>query len=110
MKSILTILLILAITPFVSAQKYSRVKVLANDQELRQIADLGVAVDHGIRKKNSFIITDLSEYEIDILNEYGYPYEIKIDDVKAFYKDRLNRCIRTKLIRNSKCYNKRPRS
>ena len=91
MKSILTFLLILAITPYVSAQKYSRVKVLADDQELRQIADLGVAVDHGIRKKNTFIITDLSEYEIDILNEYGYPYEIEIDDVKEFYKDRLNR-------------------
>ena len=80
MKSILTFLLILAITPYVSAQKYSRVKVLADDQELRQIADLGVAVDHGIRKKNTFIITDLSEYEIDILNEYGYPYEIEIDE------------------------------
>ena len=82
MQSTLTLLLILAITPFISAQKYSRVKVLANDQELSQIANLGVAVDHGIRKKNTFIITDLSEYEMNILNEYGYPFEIEFDYVK----------------------------
>ena len=86
MKSILALFLILTVTPFISAQKYSRIKVLANDQELKQIANLGVAVDHGIRKKNTFIITDLSEYEIDILNAYGYPYEIQIDDVKEFIK------------------------
>ena len=103
MKPILTFLLILAITPYVSAQKYSRVKVLADDQELRQIADLGVAVDHGIRKKNTFIITDLSEYEIDILNEYGYPYEIEIDDVKEFYKDRLNRPSEHPYEKNEEC-------
>jgi PKD repeat protein len=103
MKLILSFLLILAVTTFVSAQKYSRVKVLANDQELRQIADLGVAVDHGIRKKNTFIITDLSEYEIDILNEYGYPYEIEIDDVKEFYQDRLSKPSEHPYEKNEEC-------
>ena len=71
MKTILSLVLILTITPFVSAQKYSRVKVNANNQELRQIANLGVAVDHGIRKKNTFIITDLAEEEINILRSKG---------------------------------------
>tara|TARA_B110000285_G_scaffold105322_1_gene119884 strand:+ start:13901 stop:16738 length:2838 start_codon:yes stop_codon:yes gene_type:complete len=103
MKFTITLLLILAITPFVSAQKYSRVKVLANDQELRQISNLGVAVDHGIRKKNTFIITDLSEFELAILDEYGYPYEIEIDDVKMFYKDRLSKPQSSPYNKNEEC-------
>lgn len=103
MKTILSLVLILTITPFVSAQKYSRVKVNANNQELRQIANLGVAVDHGIRKKNTFIITDLSEEEINILDAYGYSYEIEIDDVKTFYKKRLSKPSAHPYLKNTDC-------
>ena len=103
MKSILTLVLILAITPFISAQKFSRVKVIANNQELLQISNLGVAVDHGIRKKNTFLITDLSEQEIAILDDYGYTYEIEIDDVKAFYKNRLSKPESHPFLKNADC-------
>lgn len=103
MKITFTLLLILAITPFVSAQKYSRVKVIANNLELHQISNLGVAVDHGIRKSNTFIITDLSDLELDILNQYGYSYEVQIDDVKAFYKDRLSKPSEHPYTKNEDC-------
>ena len=54
--------------------------VFANQQELIDLSNLGVPTDHGIRKKETFLISDFSEHEIEILTTYGYTYEIEIDD------------------------------
>ena len=89
MKFILTLIIFLSTIQFFSAQKYSRVKVFANEQELMSLSSLGVPTDHGIRKKGTFLISDFSEQEIEILNTYGYTYEVQIDDVQEFYIDRL---------------------
>lgn len=91
MKFITTLILILGVTSFTNAQKYSRVKVFANQQELIDLSNLGVPTDHGVRKKGTFLISDFSEQEIEILTTYGYTYEIEIDDVQAFYVDRLTK-------------------
>ena len=72
MKFILTITLFFSAIQFTAAQKFSRVKVLASNQELFQLSNLGIAIDHGIRKKNTFLISDFSESEIQILEEYGF--------------------------------------
>ena len=85
MKFILTLIIFLFTIQFFSAQKYSRVKVFANEQELMSLSSLGVPTDHGIRKKGTFLISDFSEQEIEILNTYGYTYEVQIDDVQEFY-------------------------
>ena len=89
MKFILTLTIFLSTIQFFSAQKYSRVKVFANEQELMNLSSLGVPTDHGIRKKGTFLISDFSEQEIEILNTYGFTYEVQIDDVQEFYIDRL---------------------
>ena len=86
MKLISTLIAIIGLSLFSAAQqKYSKVKILTDSEGLGQLASLGVAVDHGISKKNTFFISDFSEYEIGIMAANGFNYEILIDDVKAYY-------------------------
>ena len=91
MKFTLTLTIFLAFIQLSTAQKYSRVKVFANEQELISLSSLGVPTDHGLSKKGTFFISDFSEQEIQILNTYGYNYDIQIDDVQAFYVNRMNK-------------------
>lgn len=91
MKFTLTLSIFLAFIQLSTAQKYSRVKVFANEQELISLSSLGVPTDHGLSKKGTFFISDFSEQEIQILNTYGYNYDIQIDDVQAFYVNRMNK-------------------
>ncbi|MFK7786545.1 MAG: M14 family zinc carboxypeptidase, partial [Crocinitomicaceae bacterium] len=86
MKLFSTLIAIIGLSLFSMAQqKYSKVKILTDSQGLAQLASLGVAVDHGISKKNTFFISDFSEYEIGIMDANGFQYEIIEDDVKAYY-------------------------
>jgi len=103
MKFNLTFILFFSAIQLTSAQEYSRVKVLASDQELSQLSNLGIPVDHGIRKKNTFLISDFSETEIQILEEYGFEYEIQIDNVKLYYKNRLNKPNAQGSYKNENC-------
>lgn len=67
------------------AQKYSKVKIFTGSEGLSFLAQQGLAVDHGFYKKDIFFITDLSSFEIDQLTQFGYNFEILIDDVQKFY-------------------------
>lgn len=68
-------------------QKYSRVKIYANDSELHQLIAAGLAVDHGEHKKGIYFISDFSAGDINILKANGAKYEILIDDVSNYYID-----------------------
>ena len=37
------------------------------------------------------------------MDNYGYAYEIEIDDVKAFYKDRLSKPASHPFLKNADC-------
>lgn len=67
------------------SQQYSKVKIYADLDQMQELAELGVTVDHGEKKMNTFIITDISAAEIQILESNGYNYEILVDDVKDYY-------------------------
>lgn len=83
------LLLIIAIAPtFAFSQKYSKVKVYADQQGLQQLAELGVPVDHGERKQGTFLISDFSEYDIQIMQDNGFSFEILVDDVQDYYLKR----------------------
>lgn len=83
-KSLLFVLL--AFTGF--SQQYSKVKIYATNEQMAEIAALGLPVDHGEHKFNTFFISDFSEYEIQQLADNGYNYEILIPDVKKYYAQR----------------------
>lgn len=72
------------------SQNYSRVKVFGTNEELIKLGNLGVTMDHGIRKEGLFFISDFSKEEISIMQTYGYQYEILIADVESYYVDILN--------------------
>ena len=91
MKILSTLIAVIGLSFFSAAQpKYSKVKILTDSDGLAQLASLGVAVDHGISKKNTFFISDFSDYEISIMEANGFNYEILIDDVKAYYAEHSN--------------------
>ena len=84
MKKLLTsLVLFLGLT--LNAQDYSRVKIYTDDDGLRQLSALGLAVDHGTHKQNTFFISDFSSYEIGLMEANGFQYEILIKDVQKFY-------------------------
>lgn len=89
MKHILTAAgLFVALLSF--SQHYSRAKVLTGPNGLKQLAELGIAVDHGQIKKNTFFISDFSSDEIQAMQNAGFVVEILIADVQQFYVARNN--------------------
>ena len=86
MKKTLSLLAFISLAGLSFGQmKYSKVKIYTDSEGLQQLAELGVAVDHGKVKKNTFFISDFSADEIATMSSNGYSFEILIDDVKAYY-------------------------
>ena len=86
MKLLLSILTLVTI-PLIHAQNYSKVKIYSDEAGLHKLAGLGVPVDHGIRKQNTFFISDFSSDEIKTIAQNGFQYEILIKDVKRYYAE-----------------------
>jgi carboxypeptidase T len=91
MKKLLPLLLLIAfsLTAFAQKEKYSRAKIHldSNDKTLKRLSSLGIAVDHGEHKKNTYYISDFSEREIAMAKNNGYTVDILIDDVATYYSD-----------------------
>ena len=88
MKKIFSILLLIfSLNALAQQAKYSRAKIYLDnkDKTLKNLAHLGLAVDHGENKKNEYFISDFSEHEITIAKENGFTVEIIIDDVVNYY-------------------------
>ena len=83
---LLTTLIITMSMSVAFSQQYSKVKIYADSEGLQKLAELGVPVDHGTRKLNTFLISDFSEQEIDLIASNGFMFEILVEDVKAYYK------------------------
>jgi carboxypeptidase T len=81
-------------------ESYSKCKIFTNDEGLIQLNQLGIAVDHGIRKKNTFFISDFSAKEIQLMTQNGFQVEILIEDVVTFYKNQEREI---GIIRNASC-------
>jgi len=89
MKNLFTLLALLCAT-FSYAQQYSKVKIYTDNSGLQRLAELGVPVDHGIHKKNTFFISDFSTQEIESIASSGFMFEILIEDVKEYYRNQNN--------------------
>lgn len=85
MRYIITLFL-LGLTLAMTAQqaKYSRVKIkLSPEQNIEQLASLGVEADHGKYAKHRFFISEFSEQEIADIQAAGFVTEVLIDDLAA---------------------------
>ena len=106
MKSILLSLIFFACSWTLNAQDYSRLKVFVDDAQLNKLGNLGVAVDHGIRKEGTFFISDFSRAERNIMDQYEFNYEVLIEDVEQYYIDLLNNPEKqTPSLKNATCSN-----
>ena len=92
MKQCLTILLFFLISNLNFSQKnevFYKIKInYSSLEELINLANHGVNIDHGFHKKNHFYISDFSETELDKIKSLNFNYEILINDVTEFYKNR----------------------
>jgi PKD repeat protein len=90
MKLTLLSLIIICLSWSANAQDYSRLKVFVTNDQLIKLGNLGVTIDHGIRKEGSFFISDFSSAERAIMDQYEFDYEVLIEDVEQYYIDILN--------------------
>ena len=102
-----TFLLLFVFTvEFISfSQNYSRVKVFCDQDDLFRLSQLGVTVDHGIRKEGIFFISDFSKEEIQIMAKNEFDFEIQIEDVQDYYVKLLNKPSTNlnPVLKNSNC-------
>ena len=67
---------------------YHRVKIqYENTSDLDKLSNSGICTDHGIHKKNEYFETDLSQTEINILEDLDFNYSIEINDVSQYYRN-----------------------
>lgn len=71
----------------IQTENFSRVKIFADEMGMMQLAQAGLAVDHGEMKRGYWFISDFSDSEIALAKSLGFKYEVLIADVKQFYKD-----------------------
>ena len=92
--NLLTILLVLNTAVCFSQsleKKFKRAKIYYSDtQQLSQLENLGVAVDHAKHKKGVFIISDFSTSELSIARDNGYNIEILKDDLEQHFLTQNN--------------------
>jgi carboxypeptidase T len=89
MKKLTFTLLLSFILLFAGAQtQYSRVKLYANQNDLSELASRGLGIDHGVFKAGVYVICELSENELAIVDAAGVRYEVLIPDMTKYYAER----------------------
>ncbi len=69
-------------------QKYSKVRIFANKQELTEIQKSGIDLENISGKPGTFIDIELSDTEIKKLSDKGIKFDILIKDMSAYYQKR----------------------
>jgi len=66
--------------------KYTQVRIFATSEtDVQKMTNVGLIIDHANTKPGQFMDTWLSEYEMDLLNKSGVPYQTLVDDWMAYY-------------------------
>lgn len=84
-------------------EKYSKVRIDADQQTLVQLAELGIPLE-GEYRKNVYLITDLSESQIELIDQQNITYEVLIPDVQKFYQERNKKFENYKIPRDAGDY------
>lgn len=86
--TLLLVLILYHFTIFSQIQKYSRVRILTDQKGITDLANSGVTLDCGIVRNDSSVTGEFSEYELGIIKEKGFKYEILIEDMTLYYQKR----------------------
>jgi len=71
-------------------QRYARARIALDSPAggMQHLAALGLAIDHASIEAGIAITAELSEEELAIARAHGFPVQVLIDDVSAFYRAR----------------------
>lgn len=69
-------------------QKYAKLKVYLKGKDIKELAKAGITIENGIIKNYEYFIGEISDYEIEIIKKKGYSYDVLIEDMSGFYKER----------------------
>ena len=89
MKRIIITSLILLFAINANAQ-YKRVKLWADHNKIQELAEQGIAVDHGFVKKDTWFIGEFSIAELNKIQSLDVEYDVLIDDMETFYVEQNN--------------------
>lgn len=81
-------LLLFSFTMVAQTEKHSRILIHAEEQQIFELAKLGIALEGMNLSRSSSIVLELSQSDIEKVNNAGFQYDILIDDVSKFYVDR----------------------
>lgn len=87
-KILLSILILFIGISSYAQQKYSKVRIYANKQEIHKIQKLGIDLENISGKPGIFIDIEVSENELKTISKNNISYKILIDDVSKFYEQR----------------------
>ncbi|MEO2056168.1 MAG: M14 family zinc carboxypeptidase, partial [Flavobacteriaceae bacterium] len=91
MKKLVFLLILFLHFSFVNSQEnelFHRVKINYNSSKnFEKLLNSGIAIDHGIHKKNDYFESDFSESEIQIIEKLNIDYKIIIYDIVTYYKN-----------------------
>ena len=89
MKKIIITSIILLFVINANAQ-YKRVKLWADQNKIQELAEHGIAVDHGLVKKDIWFIGEFSVAELNKIQSLDVEYDVLIDDMETFYVEQNN--------------------
>ncbi|RLD27917.1 MAG: hypothetical protein DRI54_00165 [Bacteroidetes bacterium] len=89
MKSIIISALVFLFAFNANAQ-YKRVKLWANHDKIQELAKQGIAVDHGLVKKDTWFIGEFSVTELNIIQSLDVSYDVLVDDMETYYVEQNN--------------------
>ena len=64
-------------------QNYSKVKIDLTNKTIEELGRVGVEVDHGHYAAHRFLVNVYSSYELDLMEEAGFEFEVLIEDMEA---------------------------
>jgi hypothetical protein len=87
-KYLFSILLLVNAALFAQNEIYHKAKILTGKEGLKKLGALGVCIDHGQVKKNTWFVSDFSQSELTKIKQAGLAYELLIKDVSNYYQER----------------------
>ncbi|MEZ4918402.1 MAG: M14 family metallopeptidase [Saprospiraceae bacterium] len=108
MKKILPILFLLCFSLNSRAQQielFHRVEVKLQGKSIVDLARLGIETDHGVYQHGRSFTTDLSESEIQLVEQAGFETKILIEDMSTYYRLQLGSVSNAVSDRSGECGN-----
>ncbi|WP_299765711.1 M14 family zinc carboxypeptidase [uncultured Dokdonia sp.] len=105
MKNIYLIVFLFSFVTLTAQEKletYQRAKISFNqDSDLFRLQQLDIPADHGVRKKDHFIISDFSVKELERARVNGFQVDVLINDIRAHLAEQSK--LNVPLQRNASC-------